>query len=462
MRREFSCANEFNEIRLRGQQGCGPQVVNKPVRQKITAIRGFNDVLPAETPLWRHLEAVLAEVLDAYGYQQIRLPIVEAAELFRRSIGEATDIVEKEMYTFVDRNEDSLSLRPEGTAGCVRAGEEHGLFHNQTQRLWYAGPMFRHERPQKGRYRQFHQIGVEAFGMAGPDIDAELILLTARLWRRLGLSDVVALQINSLGSAAARQTYREDLVAWLHARADQLDEDSRRRLDSNPLRILDSKDEKTQRLLDAAPTLADYLDDESREHFARLCALLDAAGVPYRRNDRLVRGLDYYGKTVFEWVTTELGAQGTVCAGGRYDGLVEQLGGRPTPAVGFAVGVERLVLLLAQQLAQTAAPASPATTVDVYLVAAGDAATDRALLLAEELRDALPHLRLQTHCGGGGFKSQMKKADRSGALVALVLGEDELAGGNVGLKMLREDVAQETVSMQQIAAVLAARLPGRK
>ncbi len=458
MRREFSCANEFNEIRPCRRQGCGPKIVTKPVIKRITAIRGFNDVLPAETPLWRHLESVMAEVLDAYGYQQIRLPIVESTELFSRSIGAATDIVEKEMYTFVDRNEDSLSLRPEGTAGCVRAGEEHGLFHNQTQRLWYAGPMFRHERPQKGRYRQFHQIGVEAFGMAGPDIDAELILLTARLWRRLGLGDVVALQINSLGSVESRQKYRTDLVAWLRARADQLDEDSRRRLESNPLRILDSKDEKTQRLLDAAPTLADYLDDESREHFARLCALLDAAGVPYRRNHRLVRGLDYYGKTVFEWVTAALGAQGTVCAGGRYDGLVEQLGGRSTPAVGFAVGVERLVLLLAQ----TAEPASPATTTDVYLVAVGDAATDRALLLAEELRDALPGLRLQTHCGGGGFKSQMKKADRSGALVALVLGEDELAGGNVGLKMLREDVAQETVSMQQIAAVLAARFPGVK
>lgn len=425
------------------------------VSKKITAIRGFNDVLPAETPLWRHLESVAAEILDSYGYEQIRLPIVEMTELFSRSIGAATDIVEKEMYTFADRNADSLSLRPEGTASCVRAGEEHGLFHNQIQRLWYVGPMFRHERPQKGRYRQFHQIGVEAFGMVGPDIDAELILLTARLWRRLGLGDVVTLQLNSLGTAASRRQYRDDLVAWLRTHIDQLDEDSRRRLESNPLRILDSKHEQTQRLLDQAPVLADYLDDESRAHFARLCALLDAAGVSYQRNHRLVRGLDYYGKTVFEWVTEELGAQGTVCAGGRYDGLVEQLGGRPTPAVGFALGIERLVLLLAQQ----AAAVSVQAVVDVYLVAPGDAAADRALLLAEELRDALPGARVQAHCGGGSFKSQMKKADRSGAKVALILGEDELANDQVGLKMLREEVVQETVSMQTIAAVLKARLP---
>jgi len=426
------------------------------VSKKITAIRGFNDILPAETPLWRHLEATVAGVLDSYGYQQIRLPIVESTDLFKRSIGEVTDIVEKEMYTFDDRNGDSLSLRPEGTAGCVRAGEEHGLFYNQVQRLWYAGPMFRHERPQKGRYRQFHQIGVEAFGMAGPDIDAELILMTARLWKLLGLTGVVSLQLNSLGTSESRARYREALVAFLHAHIDVLDEDSRRRLETNPLRVLDSKDEKVQLALAGAPRLSEYLDDESRLHFDRLCALLDAAGVSYTRNERLVRGLDYYNRTVFEWVTDALGAQGTVCAGGRYDGLVEQLGGKPVPAVGFAMGVERLVLLLAQQNARELPVA------DVYVVAAGDAAADRALLLAETIRDLLPRVRVQVNCGGGSFKSQMKKADRSGAVLALVLGEEELAQGVVGMKMLREDLPQETVSINDMQDALLARLPGRK
>ncbi len=424
--------------------------------KRITAIRGFNDILPADTPLWRHLEATVAGVLDAYGYQQVRLPIVESTELFKRSIGEVTDIVEKEMYTFEDRNGDSLTLRPEGTAGCVRAGEEHGLLYNQQQRLWYAGPMFRHERPQKGRYRQFHQIGVEAFGMGGPDIDAEMILMTARLWKALGLADAVTLEINSLGTPAARASYRAALVEFLRARVDQLDDDCRRRMDTNPLRVLDTKDERSKAALAGAPSLADYLDEESRAHFERLCALLDDAGVRYVRNPRLVRGLDYYSRTVFEWVTTELGAQGTVCAGGRYDGLVEQLGGKPTPAVGFAMGVERLVLLLAQK-GVALAPA-----VDVYLMASGDAAERRAVVLAEELRNALPRLRLQLNAGGGSFKSQFKRADRSGASIALVLGDDELANGVVGLKMLREDQAQESIPVQQIAGVLDARLPGRK
>ncbi len=426
--------------------------------KRIAAIRGFNDILPAQTPLWRHLEATVAGVLDTYGYQQVRLPIVEDTELFKRSIGEVTDIVEKEMYTFDDRNGDSLTLRPEGTAGCVRAGEEHGLLYNQVQRLWYAGPMFRHERPQKGRYRQFHQIGVEAFGMAGPDIDAELILMTARLWKALGLTDLVTLEINSLGTAEARARYRAALVDFLRVRIDALDADSRRRLETNPLRVLDTKDEGTRRAIEGAPSLADFIDDASRAHFDRLCVLLDDAGVRYVCNPRLVRGLDYYSKTVFEWVTSELGAQGTVCAGGRYDGLAEQLGGKSTPAVGFAMGVERLVLLLEQK----GAAASLAPAVDVYLLAVGAEAERRAVNLAETLRDQLPHLRLQLNCGGGSFKSQIKKADRSGAAIALVLGADEVAGEVVGLKMLREEVAQESVSIQQIAGALRARLPGRQ
>ncbi len=424
--------------------------------KRITAIRGFNDILPDETPRWRALETTVAGVLDAYGYRQIRLPILESTDLFKRSIGEVTDIVEKEMYTFADRNGDSLSLRPEGTAGCVRAGEEHGLFFNQQQRLWYAGPMFRHERPQKGRYRQFHQIGVEAFGMSGPDIDAELILLTARLWKALGLSEYVTLQINSLGTSESRQAYRAALVDFLSARREQLDEDSQRRLESNPLRVLDSKDPKTQAALLGAPSLFQYLDAESLAHFERLCALLDAAGLHYQRNDRLVRGLDYYNRTVFEWVTDALGAQGTVCAGGRYDGLVEQLGGKPAPAVGFAMGVERLVLLLAQK--EQALP----PVVDVFLIAAGEQAADAALLLAERVRDEVPGLRIQANCGGGSFKSQFKRADNSGAVVALILGDDELAKGVVGIKMLREDVTQQTVAFDDVAAALRACLQGRK
>ncbi|WP_229721997.1 histidine--tRNA ligase [Marinobacterium nitratireducens] len=411
----------------------------------------MNDILPEQTPVWQYFEQQVQAVLSSYGYSEIRTPIVEQTDLFKRSIGEVTDIVEKEMYTFEDRNGDSLTLRPEGTASCVRAAEEHGLLYNQVQRLWYRGQMFRHERPQKGRYRQFHQIGVEAFGMQGPDIDAEVILLTARLWRQLGLLDSVTLQLNTLGSSEARARFKHDLVVYLSERKEQLDEDSLRRLDSNPLRILDSKDAATQALLDDAPHFHDYLDDESREHFETLKALLDKAGVAYEVNPRLVRGLDYYCKTVFEWVTLELGSQGTVCAGGRYDGLVEQLGGKSTPAVGFAMGIERLVLLL-ETLG--AIPASVHRTVDVYIASMGDAAAAEALLLAEELR-ADNAFRVQLHCGGGSFKSQMKKADRSGAAVALILGDNEVARGEVTLKPLRIDAEQQQLPRDRLAESLA-------
>ena len=417
---------------------------------KIKAIRGMNDILPEATPVWQYLEQHVQTVLGAYGYAEIRMPIVEQTDLFKRSIGEVTDIVEKEMYTFEDRNGDSLTLRPEGTAGCVRAGDENGLLYNQVQRLWYKGPMFRHERPQKGRYRQFHQIGVETFGMQGPDIDAELILLTARLWRQLGLLDAVTLQLNSIGSSEARTRYKQDLVQYLQGCKDQLDEDTLRRLETNPMRILDSKDAATQALLNDAPDFHDYLDAESLEHFEALKALLDRAGIAYEVNPRLVRGLDYYCKTVFEWVTDKLGAQGTVCAGGRYDGLVEQLGGKATPAVGFAMGIERLVLLLETL---DVVPAAARQTVDVYIASMGADAVDQALLLAEGLRNDTD-LRIQLHCGGGSFKSQMKKADRSGACVALILGEDEVARGVATLKSLRSDAEQVQIAWSQLAAEL--------
>jgi histidyl-tRNA synthetase len=426
------------------------------VSKNIQAIRGMNDILPEQTPLWRYFENGVASLLDGYGYRQIRMPIVEFTELFKRSIGEVTDIVEKEMYTFEDRNGDSLTLRPEGTASCVRAVLEHGISGGgQLQKLWYVGPMFRHERPQKGRYRQFHQIGVEVFNLPGPDIDAELIVLTWRLWGLLGLREAVTLELNSLGSSEARARYREALVEYLSARFEQLDEDSQRRLSSNPLRILDSKSPDTQALLVDAPKLADYLDEESRLHFEGLKARLDAAGVPYVINSKLVRGLDYYGKTVFEWVTDQLGAQGTVCAGGRYDGLVEQLGGKPTPAVGFAMGVERLVLLL-ETLDKV--PAELSRQVDLYFCAFGEAAELAALALAEQLRDALPGMRLAVNAGAGSFKSQLKKADKSGALYALVLGEDELAGRIVGLKPLRADGEQQSVGWDELGERLAACL----
>ncbi|MFA7096476.1 MAG: histidine--tRNA ligase [Gammaproteobacteria bacterium] len=415
----------------------------------IQAIRGMNDILPDQTPYWQRLEDTVRAVLSAYGYQEIRLPLLEKTELFRRSIGEVTDIVEKEMYTFEDRNGDSLTLRPEGTAGCVRAGIENGLLYNQVQRLWYAGPMFRHERPQKGRYRQFYQIGVEAFGMAGPDIDAELLFMTARIWRELGLQGV-RLQINSLGSTAARAAYRKILVEYLAARQESLDEDSRRRLHTNPLRILDSKNPDMQPLIEGAPRLLDYLDDESRAHFEALQALLEGAGIPYEVNPRLVRGLDYYCKTVFEWVTDQLGAQGTVCAGGRYDGLVEQLGGKATPAAGFAMGLERLVAMM--ELSGVA-PADQRP--HAYFVMAGQAAEHQGMILAERLRTACPGLRLLVNCGGGGFKSQMKRADRSGADFALILGDDEVVQRRIGVKPLRDERPQQTWGWDALVEALA-------
>jgi histidyl-tRNA synthetase len=406
----------------------------------------MNDILPEDTAYWQAMEAAIREVLAGYGYQEIRFPIVEKTELFKRSIGEVTDIVEKEMYTFDDRNGDSLTLRPEGTASCVRASIQNGLLYNQVQRLWYTGPMFRHERPQKGRYRQFHQVGVETFGMNGPDLDAELILMTARLWQRLGL-DNLELQINSLGTAESRAAYRDKLVAYFNEHPEQLDEDSQRRLHSNPLRILDSKNPAMRELIDAAPKLADHLDDESREHFDTLCGLLDKAGVSFRVNPCLVRGLDYYSLTVFEWVTDQLGAQGTVCAGGRFDGLVEQLGGKPVPAAGFAMGLERLLELVRDKL-------QPANLPHAYLVLVGDVAQQQGLILAEQLRNEVSELRLLTHCGGGSFKSQFKKADRSGAQVALILGEEEVATDSIGVKFLREDKEQEAMTQDALGTWL--------
>lgn len=412
----------------------------------------MNDLLPADSPLWQYVEGVVTDILTRYGYQEIRFPIVESTELFKRSIGEVTDIVEKEMYTFEDRNGDSLTLRPEGTACCVRACEENGLLYNQTQRLWYMGPMFRHERPQKGRYRQFHQIGVETFGIQGPDIDAEVLILSARILRELGVADYVRLQINSLGSTEARTAYKSALVTYLSQVQNQLDDDSKRRLESNPLRILDSKDTNTQTLLNNAPVLLDYLDDESRAHFEALKALLDAAGITYDVNPRLVRGLDYYGKTAFEWVTDKLGSQSTVCAGGRYDGLVEQLGGKPTPAVGFGIGLERLVLLL-QATAQV--PDGLQQQADVYMVAVGDVQSV-ALALAERMRTELPFVRLLVNCGGGNFKTQLKRADKSGADIALILGEDEAQASKVSIKFLRDDIEQQTLPFDEAIAYLQA------
>ena len=376
----------------------------------------MNDILPDVTPIWQYLESEVRAVFSMYGYSEIRMPVVEPTELFKRSIGEVTDIVEKEMYTFDDRNGDSLTLRPEGTAGCVRAGEEHGLLFNQTQRLWYQGPMFRYEKPQKGRYRQFHQIGLETFGMASADIDAEVIMLSARLWKRLGILDSVTLQINSLGSTESRQRYKQDLTEYLTKYYSELDEDSQRRLSTNPLRILDSKSESTQAILGDAPVLTDYLDEESKEHFEDLTNMLDQAGVKYQINPRLVRGLDYYCKTVFEWVTDKLGAQGTVCAGGRYDGLVQQLGGKPTPAVGFAMGVERLVLLLETL---NVLPASVNTAFDLYIAAEVKGIQQDVMAFGESLRNELPQLRIRTHCSG--LKNIGNKARQSGAPMVILL-----------------------------------------
>nr|WP_275590594.1 histidine--tRNA ligase [Pseudomonas sp. DP-17] len=420
------------------------------------AIRGMNDILPDQTPAWRYLERTFAGLLDSYGYSEIRLPILEFTELFARGIGEGTDVVDKEMYTFLDRNGESLTMRPEGTAGCVRAVLEHGLSGGgQVQKLWYTGPMFRYEKPQKGRYRQFHQIGVEVFNLPGPDIDAELIILTWRLWQKLGMADAVTLQLNTLGSSEARARYRDDLVAYLQERFEQLDEDSQRRMTTNPLRILDSKVESTQALLVGAPSLHDYLDEESIAHFEGLKARLDAVGLRYEINQKLVRGLDYYCRTAFEWVTDKLGAQGTVCGGGRYDGLVSQFGGKPTPGVGFAMGVERLVLLL-ETLGVV--PAELNRPADLYVCAFGEPAELAALTLAEKLREAIPDLRLLVNAGAGSFKSQFKKADKSGAQFAMILGDDELANRVVGFKPLRGEGEQQNIAWDALPEHLAACL----
>ncbi|MBT0729997.1 histidine--tRNA ligase [Rosenbergiella nectarea] len=421
--------------------------------KNIQAIRGMNDYLPADTAVWQRIEQSLKQVLAGYGFSEIRLPIVEQTPLFKRAIGEVTDVVEKEMYTFDDRNGESLTLRPEGTAGCVRAGIEHGLLYNQEQRLWYMGPMFRYERPQKGRYRQFFQLGAEVFGLTGPDIDAELIMMTARWWKVLGIAEHVELELNSIGSLEARAAYREALVAFLEQHKDVLDEDCLRRMYTNPLRVLDSKNPDVQALLNDAPKLHDYLDEDSREHFAGVCQFLDDAGIRYRINQRLVRGLDYYNRTVFEWVTSSLGAQGTVCAGGRYDGLVEQLGGRATPAVGFAMGLERLVLLV-----QSVVPDfEPVNKVDVYVISSGQGVQSAAMQLAETLRDQAPSLKIMTNFGGGNFKKQFARADKNGAKVALVLGEDEVSNGQVVIKNLARG-EQKLVSSQDVLAELQAAL----
>ncbi len=422
----------------------------------IQAIRGMNDCLPSETNIWQMVESVLRRVASNYGFAEIRMPIVESTALFKRSIGEVTDIVEKEMYTFDDRNGDSLTLRPEGTASCVRAGNQHGLLYNQEQRLWYMGPMFRHERPQKGRYRQFHQFGVEAFGIATPDIDAEVISLTARLWRELGISEYVTLELNSLGSNEERAEYRDALVAFLTEKQDQLDEDSKRRMHTNPLRVLDSKNPQVQAALNGAPKLSDYFGEQSREHFAELCQRLEAAGINYVINDKLVRGLDYYNRTVFEWVTDSLGAQGTVCAGGRYDGMVEQLGGKATPAFGFALGLERIVLMLSDlDKVKNVRP-----QVDAYVIMLGDGADIKGNALAEQWRDQIPDIRLQCHCGGGNMKKQMKRADKSGAQIALILGEDEIAQQQVTIKYLRGQQEQQSVALDQVPSLLTTLIKG--
>lgn len=403
----------------------------------------MHDILPEQTPLWQFFESTIKSLLSSYAYSEIRMPVVESTDLFCRSIGEVTDIVEKEMYTFADRNGDSLTLRPEGTASCVRACIQHGLLHNQQQRLWYMGPMFRHERPQKGRYRQFHQIGVETFGIDSADIDAELILISARMWQQLGLHNI-RLELNTLGSSEARSNYRQVLVDYLSQHKDMLDEDSLRRLQTNPLRVLDSKNPDMQAMIEAAPKLMDYLDDDSRQHFEQLKGILDAAGIQYSINPRLVRGLDYYCKTVFEWVTDDLGAQGTVCAGGRYDGLVEQLGGRSTAAAGFALGIERLLSLMED------AGKTVEANCDVFVILQGEQAQLKGLALVEKIRNGLADLVIQTNCGGGSFKSQMKKADKSAASLALIIGEDEMANNTVTIKYLREDKPQKTVSQQDL------------
>ena len=415
----------------------------------IQAIRGMNDCAPTESPLWQWIEAKVRHVLASYGYSEVRMPIVESTPLFARAIGEVTDVVSKEMYTFWD-NDEQLTLRPEGTAGCVRAAIERGWIYNNEQRLWYMGPMFRHERPQKGRYRQFHQAGVEVFGIANPEIDAELIILTARLWKELGIDQHVSLQLNSIGSLEARANYRSALVAFLENHQDLMSDEEKERLGKNPLRILDTKNEVLQEVLNGAPKLLDYLDDESREHFNQLCSLLDAIGVKYEINPKLVRGLDYYNKTFVEWVTSSLVAQGTVCGGGRYDGLVEQLGGHATQGVGFAMGLERLVLLVQEVNKEITLPQA----VDLYLVYAGEGATLNAFQIAEQIRTELPQVRVMTHCSGGKFQKQFKRADKIEAKYALVIGESEVQAKTVVVKDLRNGAEQITLSQADLVATL--------
>lgn len=426
--------------------------------KNVQSIRGMNDVLPADASAWQHVHAIAADTFAAYGYGELRLPIVERTELFKRAVGEVTDVVEKEMYSFVDRGGETLSLRPELTAGVIRAGIEHGLLYNTQQRIWCTGPVFRYERPQAGRYRQFHQLDVEAFGIATPDIDVEIIAIAARLWQRLGLRGL-QLEINTLGTPPVRAAHRAALVDYLKAHESALDDDARRRLESNPLRVLDSKVPATQAIVAAAPKLLDYLDDASRAHFDAVRAGLDALGIAHVVNPRLVRGLDYYTHTVFEWITTELGAQGTVCAGGRYDGLVEQLGGPATTGVGFGLGIERLILLLA---AQQVSP--PGRIADVYLCHFGAAADLAALKLAESLRASLPGLRLVLNAGGGGLKAQLKRADASGARLALVLGDDEVPAGVVQVKSLREAADPLRLALPELPAHLSRvlELPSRR
>ena len=414
------------------------------------AVRGMNDILPDETPIWRYVESTLSNIVARYGYREIRFPIVEHTELFQRSVGEVTDIVEKEMYTFEDRSGDSLTLRPEGTAGCVRAGIEHGLFYNQQQKLWYSGQIFRHERPQKGRYRQFHQFGVEAFGMEGPDIDAEMILMSARMWQEFGFNEYVKLQINSLGTAETRSKYHTQLVEYFSKFKSQLDEDSLRRLETNPLRILDSKNPDMRPLIEKAPKMLEVLDEESKIHFDKVYKILDEAGLSYEINPCLVRGLDYYSRTVFEWVTDKLGSQGTVCAGGRFDALVEQIGGKPTPAIGFALGYERLIGLLTELHLFPQFNSEP----HLYMILAGEKSEETGMQIAEQLRNELPHLRILQNCGDGSFKSQFKKADKSGAQIALILGEEKLAKGKVGIKYLREEKEQNSIEINGLSVFL--------
>jgi histidyl-tRNA synthetase len=418
--------------------------------KQVNGIRGMNDLLPDNSHLWQHVEGVLRSVVRAYGYKELRVPVVERTELFKRSIGEVTDIVEKEMYTFNDRNDESLTLRPEATAGIVRAAIGHGLLHNQKQKLWSTGPMFRYEKPQKGRYRQFHQFDVEVFGHEGPDIDAELILISARIWQELGLGKL-ELQLNSLGTPESRQRYRAELVEYFSDHKDKLDEESLARLERNPMRLLDSKHPDMQALVESAPRIDEHLDSESAEHFAGLQELLSSAGVNFRVNSRLVRGLDYYTRTVFEWVTDQLGAQGAVCSGGRYDGLVEHLGGRSTPAIGWAIGIERLV-----ELYKLGLDGELHSGPDVYLVAVGEMAAAKAMILAETLRDESPGLAIELNCGGGSYKAQFKRADKSGARIALILGETEVDAQQVGIKPLRQEAEQVTVPWDKAAAVIAA------